>query len=420
MLKLCGFSGFGLKLEFCTLMGPIRGYKKKRKIEKVVQNAFASGSSEDGSVDWWAEFSKRIVGHLSPSKGLDMFESVFKISRKTFNYVCSLVMEPMMAKSTNFTFLNGNIMSLNDQVAIALRRLGSGDSLVAIGDSFGIHRSTVSQITWFFVEALEEKGLHHLQWPSTEQEMAGIKAKFETLQGLPNCCGAIDITHIKMMLSSIHLENKVWHDRMENHSMVLQAIVDPEMRFLDVVTGWPGKMTDSSVFCSSTFFELCEKGNRLNGNKIKLSDGSELNEYIVGDSGFPLLPWLLTPYQEKELSESKDDFNKRHFATWMVAHRALARLKDGWKVIQGSMWRPDKHKLPRIILACCILHNVVIDMEDKVLDKLPLNHEHDSGYHLEVCKSVNKTASASREKLSLYLYGRLQPQVDLASGDRIG
>lgn len=43
-------------------MGPIRGYKKKRKIEKVVQNALASGSSEDGSVDWWAEFSKRIVG----------------------------------------------------------------------------------------------------------------------------------------------------------------------------------------------------------------------------------------------------------------------------------------------------------------------------------------------------------------------
>lgn len=45
-------------------MGPIRGNKKKRKIElKVdIENVFASGSSEEGSFDWWDEFSKRIAG----------------------------------------------------------------------------------------------------------------------------------------------------------------------------------------------------------------------------------------------------------------------------------------------------------------------------------------------------------------------
>lgn len=44
-------------------MGPIRGYKKKRKIEKKIEQIdLASGSSEEGSVDWWDEFSKRIAG----------------------------------------------------------------------------------------------------------------------------------------------------------------------------------------------------------------------------------------------------------------------------------------------------------------------------------------------------------------------
>ncbi|XP_057479536.1 protein ALP1-like [Actinidia eriantha] len=386
-------------------MGPVRGYKKRRKIEP---NASASGSSEEGSVDWWDVFSKRVAGLLSLSKDVDKFEFVFKISRKTFNYICSLVKEHMTAKTANFMFSNGNPMSINDQVAIALRRLSSGDSLIAVADSFGTNHSTVSQVTWRFVEAMEEKGIHHLQWPSTEQEMAVVKSKFEKIRGLPNCCGAIDTTHITMLLSSSEMASNVWLDREKNRSMILQAIVDSEMRFRDVVTGWPGKMNDFDVLQRSTFFKLCEKGERLNGNKIRLSEGTELSEYIVGDLGFPLLPWLVTPYQGKDLSDPKVEFNKRHFATRVVAQRAMARLKEMWRIIQGVMWRPDKNRLPRIILVCCILHNIVIDMEDDVLDELALSHNHDTGYKQEVCEFANHTALALRDKLSLYLSGRLR------------
>ncbi|CBI16187.3 hypothetical protein AAG906_032178 [Vitis piasezkii] len=384
-------------------MGPVRGYKKRRKIEKREE------SSEEGSVDWWDEFSKRIAGLLSSSKGLDKFESVFKISRKTFNYICALVKEDMMAKPGNFIFTNGRPMCLNDQVAVALRRLSSGDSLLTIGDAFGLNHSTVSQVTWRFVEIMEERALHHLQWPSTEPEITEITSKFEKIRGLPNCCGAIDTTHIMMCLPSADSANSVWLDSENHHSMILQAIVDPEMRFRDIVTGWPGKMKDSSVLQSSNFFKLCEKGQRLNGKKIELAEGSEISEYIVGDSGYPLLPWLVTPYQGKELSESKAEFNRRHFATRMVAQRALARLKEMWKVIQGVMWRPDKNRLPRIILVCCLLHNIVIDLEDEVQDEMPLSHHHDLGYRQQICESADNNASIVRDKLSLYLSGRLPP-----------
>lgn len=386
--------------------------KRKKKVEKKAEeNALASGSAGEGSVDWWDVLPRKIARHmdLSPSKGLDTFQLIFKMSRKTFEYICSLAREHMMVK-THFAFTNGKPMSLYDQVALALRRLSSGSSLISIGDSFGTHHSTVSQVTWRFVEAIEEKGLQHLRWPSTEKQLTAIKSKFEKIQGLPNCCGAIDTTHIVMLLSTSELTGDVWLDRKENHSMLLQAIVDPDLRFLDIVTGLPGKMSENSVLQSSNFFRLCEKGERLNGNKAKIpAEEAELQEYIVGDAGFPSLPWLLTPHRESELSESKLDFNRRISATRVVAQRALARLKDVWKMIQGVMWRPDKHKLPRFILVCCILHNIVIDMEDEVLDQLPLSHHHDPGYSQEFCESVDKTGSVLRDKLSLYLSGRTLP-----------
>ncbi|CAK9176500.1 unnamed protein product [Ilex paraguariensis] len=392
-------------------MVPIRGLKRRKKAEKEVDPLvhYSSVPSQlQPSLDWWDEFSKRITGPLFQSKDSAKFESVFKISRRTFNYICSLVKEEMMAKPANFTNLSGKLLSLNDRVAIALRRLSSGESLSAVGDSFGINQSTVSQITWRFVEAMEERGLHHLRWPSTEEDMKEIKTRFEKIRGLPNCCGAIDTTHIMI---SIDQSNNIWCDKEQNHSMILQAIVDPEMRFRDIVTGWPGSLGDSMVLKSSSFYRLSEEGKRLNGKNMKLSKNTELREYIVGDVAFPLLPWLLTPYRGRGLPDFEANFNRRHFASRMVAQRALARLKETWKIIQGVMWRPDKNRLPRIILVCCLLHNIVIDLEDEVQDEMPMpfSHHHDSDYRQQVSNSIDHSAYVQREKLSLYLCGRLPP-----------
>lgn len=395
----------------CALMGPVRGIRKRKKAEKKgEENASGSGSSEkEGPVDWWDEFSRRINGVQSPSKVLDKFESVFKLSRKTFDYICSLVSEDMMAKSAHFVFTNGKPLSLHDQVAVALRRLSSGESLVTIGDSFGVNHSTVSQVTWRFVEAMEERGLHHLQWPSTEAEMAEVKSKFQKIRGFPNCCGVVDTTHIMMCLPASDPTSNAWLDQEKNHSMVLQAIVDPDMRFRDIVTGWPGKMKDWSVFQSSNFYQLCARGERLNGKRLELSTGLDIREYILGDLGFSLLPYLVIPYEGKELPEPKAQFNKWHYATQKVAQRALARLKDRWRIIQGVMWRPDKHRLPRIILVCCLLHNIVIDMEGGVQDEMPQSHKHDSEYRQQICGTVDINGVHLREKLSLYLSGRRMP-----------
>lgn len=346
-------------------------------------------------------------GSLSQSKDSTTFESIFKMSQKTFNYICTLVKAEMMAKASKYTDLNGDPLCLEVRVAIALRRLSSGESVISIADSFRTNRSTVAYVTWRFVQAMEEKAMHHLQWPSTETEMKKIKSKFEEIQGLINCCGAIDTTHIKMFLSAADKSKDLWYDKEKHHSMILQTVVDPDMRFLDIVTGWPGRLSNSLVLTNSSFYKLCEEGKRLNGQTIKLKKNTQLREYIVGDESFPLLPWLVTPHQGENLSEYKVTFNKRHIATQMVAKRALARLKGTWKILEGKIWRPDTNKFPRIVLVCCLLHNIGIDLDDEVQNTVPFYPDHDAGYQQQVCECVDGKGSAMRKKLSHYLSGRL-------------
>ncbi|PKI36404.1 hypothetical protein CRG98_043186 [Punica granatum] len=375
-------------------MASSKGLKKRRKTEKKAEAIGSDSGSSSQPVDWWDEFCRRVNDDCSPPKVLDTFESAFRISRKTFGYICSLIKEDFAAKPGNFVFKDGTLLSLYDQVAISLRRLGSGESLGAIGDSFGLTHSNVAQITWRFVEAMEKRALHHLQWPNSGTDTDRIKSKFEKLSGLPNCCGAIDITHILMNLRASDPTIKLCRDHAKNQSMVLQAIVGPNMRFLDIVTGWPGKMSESSIFQNSNFYRLCKEGKRLN---------EKIGEYIVGDSGYPLLPFLITPYEGTELSESSIKFNKRHLEVALVAQRALKRLKDNWGIIRGVMWRPDRHKLPRIILVCCLLHNIAIDLEDEVQIELPAcSSNHDPGYRQQhgdclVCLPAKQPAALSTQ-----------------------
>ncbi|KAJ0947439.1 putative harbinger transposase-derived nuclease domain-containing protein [Helianthus annuus] len=306
----------------------------------------------------------------------------------------------------SFTFTDGRQMSLNDQIAMSLTRLSSVNTSINIAIMFDTNDRTVDTVTWEFVQALEPHALEHISWPL---DIAETKSRFEKLSGMPNCCGAIETTHVKMHLHESEGETDVWLDRSNNNSMRLQVIVDPAMRFVDVVSGFPGRMTKNGVLHQSEMFRLAQKGEKLNGNRVELSKRTTIPEYLVGDSGFRLLPWLMTPYHDVELNEDQIEYNKRHLATRSVASRALKKLKEVWTVIEGGMWRPNRHKLPRIILACCILHNIQIEYEgDGVSDESMTLFDHDPGYPPE--KSTvpeDKNAVVVRDELCLYLARKL-------------
>lgn len=344
-------------------------------------------------------------------KEYESFESVFKMSRKTFDYLCSLVKGDFTKKVRsfrNFRFGDKEILDVEDQVAVALLRMTTGESLMSIGSCFGMNHSAISHITWKFIECLEERAAGHLKWPDAE-EMTAIKAKFEKIQGLPNCCGTIDTMHI-LMCSSAQPNSSVWVDGENRNSMVLQAVVDPDLRFRDVVSGWPGSLDNSCILRTSGFYRLCQKGARLDGKMELPGESSVVGEYIVGNASYPLLPWLMTPYQELDLSPEKAEFNKRHAAARMVVQGALANLKERWQVLKGELWRPDKHRLPRIIYACCLLTNIMIDLEDAERYGMPASQNHDDGYGQRVSNVADDGGVTQRELLCQYV-GRLRSKL---------
>lgn len=389
----------------------IKNNNKGSKSENVRPPTMEIGAAIDS--DWWYSFwtkNSSIPDSNVPFDEEEGFKYFFHVSKKTFEYICSLVREDLISRPpSGLINIEGRLLSVEKQVAIALRRLASGESQVSVGASFGVGQSTVSQVTWRFIEALEERGKHHLNWPGPSR-MEKIKSEFEVSFGLPNCCGAIDATHIVMTLPAVQTSDD-WCDQENNFSMFLQGIVDNEMRFLDIVTGWPGGMTVSKLLKFSGFYKLCESGDRMNGNVRRLSEGADIREYIVGGVSYPLLPWLITPHEDNDdLSAAMLNFNKIHEATISVAAKAFSQLKGCWRILNKVMWRPDKRKLPSIVLVCCLLHNIIIDCGDSLHPDVALSSHHDSGYTGLRCKQVDPLGKILRELLakhSLHIEGRV-------------
>ncbi|CAN6464864.1 unnamed protein product [Victoria cruziana] len=382
--------------------------KKKQKHKKPHKPSKCGGAGVTAEVkasetDWWEAFSAKMSSSGPKfSDEEEKFKHFFRVSKKTFEYICSLVREDLISRPpSGLINIEGRLLSVEKQVAIALRRLASGESQVSVGDAFGVGQSTVSQVTWRFIESMEERAKHHLQWPDAERiEM--IKEGFEAAFGMPNCCGAIDATHIIMTLPAVETSEE-WCDHERNYSMFLQVVVDDRMRFLDIVTGWPGSMATSQLLKFSGFYKLCQSGERLNGVPKILLNGVQIREYIVGSAAYPLLPWLITPYERESLSTAMVNFNSKHKPAMLLAQRGLAQLKCSWRILHKAMWRPDKHKLPSIILVCCLLHNIVMDTGDTLRPDVAISDHHDPGYKQQCCQEVDTLGQSIRNDLSRYL-----------------
>ena len=93
-------------------------------------------------------------------------------------------------------------------------------------------------------------------------------------------------------------------------------------------------------------------------------------EYILGDSGYRLLGWLLTPYSGQEVGHA----DNMQFNGWISGLRVKVEhvngiLKSRWTSLNGirtqnRVRNQIKHTVDWI-QACCTLHNMLIFMNDE-------------------------------------------------------
>ena len=89
-----------------------------------------------------------------------------------------------------------------------------------------------------------------------------------------------------------------------------------------------------------------------------LKTTSQSGEHILGDSGYMLRPYSLTPYRQPG-SISRSSYNYAHKRTRVVIEQTFGRWKRRFHCLHGEI-RLNRDKVCTIIVACAVLHNMAI------------------------------------------------------------
>uniref|UniRef100_A0A672ZJ56 DDE Tnp4 domain-containing protein n=2 Tax=Sphaeramia orbicularis TaxID=375764 RepID=A0A672ZJ56_9TELE len=284
----------------------------------------------------------------------DQWKAQFRVNRTTFDYLLELIGPSIVRRKTNYR----KPIEPRRRLAVTLWWFARSGEYRSIANMFGVGIATVCtmvrQVTSAIVDLLYQRFVSLPSGPRLEITIQAFKDR-----SYPQCAGAIGATHIPIAPPrdnpDDYINSNGWH------SVILQAVVDHNSCFTDVYAGWPGSTSSVTVLSSSDLYLKAEDrpdGYLFPRDKSIMSDGVEVPVHLIGDTSFPLKPWLIKAYsQEHQLSSEQQHFTYTLNSARSVVDTAFMRLKGRWRCLLKKN-DIDVSMMPRVVAACCILHNI--------------------------------------------------------------
>ncbi|KAI8116175.1 putative nuclease HARBI1 [Lucilia cuprina] len=283
-------------------------------------------------------------------------------------------------KTSSHTLLKA-IEAIHPKIKLAafLRFLGSYQH--SIGNDF-LTCLSQSEISLAIKECLElfEKYFckKWITFKKTPEEEPDTKQHFYSKYGIPGIIGVVDGTHVRIK-SPKSEERHLYYNRKGYYSLNVMIICDQNMVINFVDARQPGANHDSFIWKNSVVDKYLR--NEFNRGKV--------NSWIIGDSGYPLLPYLMTPYRTINSNEQgnqnmqmhvfcalktlflehvfgfpgneEENFNNRFCKARNIIERCNGVLKGRFRSIIGDRGLLySTKKATQIVNASCALHNTCI------------------------------------------------------------
>lgn len=166
---------------------------------------------------------------------------------------------------------------------------------------------------------------------NTEEEWEHIANGFQSRANFPNCVGALDGKHIRIV--NQQGSGSEYFNYKQFFSVVLMALVDSNYCFTSVDIGSYGKNSDSNIFRQSSLHSLLVN-DTLNLPKAKklpdADDDTPLPFVIVADEAFSMTRNVLRSYSRRNLSIKRKLFNYRLSRARRFVECTFGLLANKW------------------------------------------------------------------------------------------
>ncbi|XP_062579744.1 putative nuclease HARBI1 [Saccostrea cucullata] len=272
----------------------------------------------------------------------------YRLSRPIIHDLCEQFQNELQRPT-----MRSHALPVSLQVMVALRFYATGSFQAVVGDVHNISRPSVFKVVKDMTQCLVNVANIHIRMPITSNELAKNMNDFSLIANMPNTIGCIDETHIRIKSPSV--DEHLYINRKNYHSINVQGVCDANLKFINIVAKWPDGTHDAFIWSNSALNHLFETG--------RIAEG-----WLLGDSGYPLRPWLLTP-----VNNPSTNYNTSHIRTRNFVERSFGVLKSHFRCLDtsGGSLLHSPRKACEITVACAVLHNMCISRRIPLPDPDP-------------------------------------------------
>lgn len=240
----------------------------------------------------------------------------------------------------------GGALSSEQKMKIFLRYVADPGFQSGIAEEMGIHQTTVSKTVNSVSKKIMEKADLWIKFPSSTHDITVAKNEWLQKCKFPSAIGVIDCTHVRIPKPVRFGDEYI--NRKGFASINVQATCNAKEQFTSVEASWPGSVHDNRIWRNSSVRKVLSEYK---------------NTVLLGDEGYGLEPWLMTPFRNPT-EDSFKSFNNLLKKERVVIERCFGQLKSRFPVLQ-YMCRVALLNVSTIIGCCFILHNVAKHLQDE-------------------------------------------------------
>lgn len=200
--------------------------------------------------------------------------------------------------------------------------------------------------------AIEEHICHRkIHFPRTRREINQSKESFMEKFQFPGVVGALDGTHIAIVKPKEDEHNFI--NRKGFHSINVLIVCDANLKILFINANYPGSSHDSFVWRNSGL-----RQHLLHNHMLNVTRGA----WLLGDSGYPLEPFVMTPIANAAVNSPEARYNDAHTRARNCVERCIGVLKTRFRcLLRERVARYDPQFVGKLVNVCAALHNMCLD-----------------------------------------------------------
>lgn len=167
----------------------------------------------------------------------------------------------------------------------------------------------------------------------------------------PGVLGCIDCTHVAILKPRQEEHNFL--NRKGYHSLNVQIICDAGMKIINISATFPGASHDSFIWRQS---------QARNFFLEKYNNGEMRGTWLLGDSGYPLEPFLMVPFHGNMQNDGQENYNRNLRQARCLVERCNGLFKMRFRcLMQERRARYDPNFMGKVINCCACLHNICLE-----------------------------------------------------------